>query len=140
MRATPESFSTVLLADVVRFDDLDPTPLVALGTAFTYRRRDPWAIEMRVDNGRTWVRWLFARSLLADGLNTRAGDGDVTVFARDAAVFVLLSNPDDCDVTLRFDRADVERILDRCDQVVPEGDETKAVDWDRELARLGEAA
>jgi hypothetical protein len=128
-----------MLADKVRFDGPDPTVTGTHATKFRYFPADPWAVVFDISHGSGWVRWRFARELLADGVNTSAGEGDVIVFpalAGDSHVFLSLSSPTGS-VTLRFTRRDIEHALDRCEDRVPEGSEHTAVDWDQEWARLG---
>jgi hypothetical protein len=46
-----------------------------------YHPADPYAVTLTLDHGdgRT-TTWTFARSLLADGVNDKAGDGDVRIW------------------------------------------------------------
>lgn len=105
-----------------------------------YKTADPWAVELAVrSGGQNWVSWVFARSLLADALVAggalldRVGDGDVGVIVRGSHVLLELTSPSGHAI-LRLPRGDVDRLLDKAEQLVPEGSET--VDWSRELALL----
>jgi hypothetical protein len=131
-----------MLADRVRFDGAEAAPVGTHATTFRYFPDDPWAVVFDIAQGEGWVRWRFARELLADGVNAPAGQGDVIVFPAltgDAHVFLSLSSPTGS-VTLRYKRRDIEHALDRCEHRVPEGSEHTAVNWDREWARLGQVA
>ncbi|MFE5571257.1 SsgA family sporulation/cell division regulator [Amycolatopsis japonica] len=102
-----------------------------------YRTADPWAVTLEVRSGvRSWVSWVFARCLLSDALVGRSPDGnvgDVVVTVAGSHVLLELSSPSG-HAFLRLRRADVERLLDKAEQLVPEGSES--LDWDREMAWL----
>ncbi|MFD5245664.1 SsgA family sporulation/cell division regulator [Amycolatopsis sp. NPDC058340] len=109
-----------------------------------YKAADPWAVELTVRTAAGWVSWVFARSLLADAVLAdgstfdQIGQGDVRISAPGAHVLLELNSPTGHAV-LRLPRADVERLLDKAEQLVPEGDEV--LDWDREITLLvGEGA
>ena len=107
----------------------------------TYRKRDPFAVQLEVPSGATFVVWLLSRDLLADGLNGPAGLGDVAVnpdvFDPDTYVWVCLFDPAGSgSVQLGFHRADLERALDEMDAIVPAGTEPDLIDWDREWRLL----
>ncbi|WP_051174407.1 SsgA family sporulation/cell division regulator [Amycolatopsis orientalis] len=109
------------------------------GAELLYDASDPWAVTLIVHTGsRGRVHWMFARSLLTDavvagGAYGRVGDGDVGIMVRGSHVLLELTSPSGRAI-LRLPRADVDRLLDEAEQLVPEGSET--VDWRRELALL----
>lgn len=101
---------------------------------------DPWAVTLTVRTGDdNWVPWVFARSLLTDAMVAGGatldpvGDGDVQITAHGSHVLVELDSPSGHAI-LRLPRADVDRLLDEAEQLVPEGSEV--LDLDVELALL----
>ena len=113
----------------------DTAPAVAQ-VELLYRRADPFAVAMNFTNGR---RWRFARDLLADGLDSPVGDGDVLIRPVGAApgrvVEVTLRSPDGRAV-LQFDRTDVALFLRAAFKAVPRGREHEQIDWDTAIAAL----
>ncbi|WP_371497299.1 SsgA family sporulation/cell division regulator [Kitasatospora sp. NBC_00374] len=82
------------------------------------------------------VEWVFARRLLAAGLDEPAGPGDVHVRpAADRRTAVELRAPEGV-ALLHFTTPDLRRFLWRSHLAVPEGEETLNLDPDRELAEL----
>lgn len=69
----------VTLRSAAVFDLLAPrTPAVPVQVELRYDTRDPFAVVAAFRTGRAgWVEWVFSRDLLADGLLTDTGDGDV---------------------------------------------------------------
>ncbi|RZQ64209.1 SsgA family sporulation/cell division regulator [Amycolatopsis suaedae] len=135
---TRRDVAAVLLVDVTSLRGVGVAKRARTDAHLSYRASDPWAVRLAVHTDAGWVGWSFARSLLADGLNGRAGEGDVTVFPHrhgEPFVHVILSSPTGT-ASLRFDRAGVEAFLDRADKAVPEGTEASHVDWTRELDLL----
>lgn len=105
-----------------------------------YRVSDPFAVSLDIPDGGVVVTWLLSRELLADGLDTASGLGDVEVHPDlfdDAVVWVCLFHTDGSGfVLLGFARADLERFLDDTDLMVPAGTEAGRINWTRELALL----
>ncbi|MBB5852511.1 SsgA family sporulation/cell division regulator [Amycolatopsis umgeniensis] len=123
--------------------DLDHV-LATTRANLVYDAADPWAVTLTVRGGDNWVPWVFARSLLTDAMTAggsmldRVGDGDVRITVRGTHVLLELDSPSG-HAYLRLSRADVDRLLDQAEQLVPEGAE--ALDWDQEMALLaGEGA
>ncbi len=118
-----------------------------LRVALRYRVSDPLAVRMGFpaefsldeargpeDDGE--VEWVFARRLLADGLDLPTGLGDVHVRpGQGRYVLVELRSPDGV-ALLRFGAADLRRFLWHSYLVVAEGREHQHLDPDRELAEL----
>ncbi len=105
-----------------------------------YEAADPWAVTLTVRSGDdNWVTWVFARCLLTDAMVAggstldRVGDGDVKITVHGSHVLLELDSPSGHAI-LRLPRADVDRLLDKAEQLVPEGSES--LDLDRELALL----
>lgn len=71
----------VTLRSAAVFDLTTPrTPAVPVQVELRYDTRDPFAVVAAFRTGRAgWVEWVFARELLADGLLTEAGEGDVRI-------------------------------------------------------------
>jgi Streptomyces sporulation and cell division protein, SsgA len=113
---------------------------VPLTASLNYRRDDPYAIRMAFHVGTDDpVEWIFARDLLAVGLDRAAGDGDVRVWPSTAAhqdvLNISLSSP--------FGQAHFEAPLTaltgfllRTYEVVPAGREAEYIDIDGELNDL----
>jgi Streptomyces sporulation and cell division protein, SsgA len=110
---------------------------VPLTASLYYRGDDPYAIRMAFHVGTDDpVEWIFARDLLAEGLDDVAGDGDVRVWPSTAAhrdvLNLALSSP--------FGQAHFEAPLTaltgfllRTFEVVPAGREGEFIDIDIEL-------
>ena len=110
---------------------------VPLTASLYYRGDDPYAIRMAFHVGTDDpVEWIFARDLLAEGLDGTAGDGDVRVWPSTAAhrdvLNLALSSP--------FGQAHFEAPLTaltgfllRTFEVVPAGREGEFIDIEGEL-------
>jgi hypothetical protein len=110
---------------------------VPLTASLYYRGDDPYAIRMAFHVGTDDpVEWIFARDLLAEGLDSVTGDGDVRVWPSTAAhrdvLNLALSSP--------FGEAHFEAPLTamtgfllRTFEVVPAGREGEFIDIDGEL-------
>jgi len=110
---------------------------VPLTASLYYRGDDPYAIRMAFHVGTDDpVEWIFARDLLAEGLDRVVGDGDVRVWPSTAAhrdvLNLALSSP--------FGQAHFEAPLTamtgfllRTFEVVPAGREGEFIDIDGEL-------
>jgi len=115
-----------------------------LTASVCYRDDDPYAIRMSFHVGMDDpVEWLFARDLLAVGMQTPVGDGDVRVWPappgdRDV-LNISLSSP--------FGQAHFEAsltavtgFLRRTYEVVPLGRESDFIDLEGELRDLNRSA
>lgn len=70
----------VILRSTALFELLAPHRRIEVRVELSYDTRDPFAVTTAFHAGRNgWVRWVFARDLLADGLLTESGDGDVRI-------------------------------------------------------------
>ncbi len=98
--------------------------------ALTYLDDDPYAVMMTIHTGETPVIWSFARELLKGG-----GIGDVKVKRVKEKVAVMLSSPSGI-ATLIFKRKDIDAFVHMMYVVVPDGEESDRIDWDKELAYL----
>jgi hypothetical protein len=112
-------------------------PLVA---SLDYCADDPYAIKMSFHVGTDEpVEWIFARELLATGLESRVGDGDVKVWPEDTQgadiVNIALSSP--------FGEAHFEAPMSATAEflrstygIIPAGSESDFIDLDSELDEL----
>lgn len=117
--------------------------LTPVEVVFTYRAANPYAVELAFRTRPTqWVTWRFARDLLAAGMAATSGDGDVRITPdndNDARVWICVTSPAGR-ADFAFARAALEHALDDTEALVPEGTEAELIDWDREIAELGEVA
>lgn len=99
----------------------------------SYLTTDPYAVVLTVPNGKGGsILWTFSRDLLKGG-----GEGDVKVTHGLTVTQVELSNSKD-KATLCFDKAEVEAFARMMYAMVKEGDESRQIDWDKELANFTE--
>ncbi|WP_035793468.1 SsgA family sporulation/cell division regulator [Kitasatospora mediocidica] len=118
-----------------------------LRVTLRYRASDPLAVRMafpaEFSLDEAWgpedgeeVEWVFARQLLATGLELPAGLGDVHVRpARGRAVMVELRAPEGV-ALLRFGAPELRRFLWRSYLSVADGQEDRYLDADGALAEL----
>ena len=108
-----------------------------------YDPSDPFAVSMAigVDCGEP-VIWTFARELLAAGVGTPAGEGDITVEPDLSAGFtgedrmLRITLATDCMATMLAPAERVVEFLVETYSVVPTGTELDRVDFDAEIAAL----
>ncbi|ARH89033.1 hypothetical protein STRMOE7_00245 [Streptomyces sp. MOE7] len=104
-----------------------PVDTLLLSTRFNYRSDDPYAVETVFAHGDLSVSWTFARDLLTDGMQERAGDGDVRVWpststSDGARIFIELSPPAGT-ALVSLPRSSVEEFLNQTTSIVPTGAE-----------------
>jgi Streptomyces sporulation and cell division protein, SsgA len=110
-------------------------PDLVLPVLLRYSAADPYAVRMVLlpdGGGDESVEWMFARTLLTEGLTGPAGEGDVRVRVLGREVCVELAGS--ASVLLPLDGL-VEFLADSY-TVVPTGCESGVGALDRELARL----
>ncbi|CAO5252796.1 MULTISPECIES: SsgA family sporulation/cell division regulator [unclassified Frankia] len=111
----------------------------AVAGTLRYDPADPFAVELILRPGRESITWIFARSLLAEGTQTRAGTGDVRIRPTRtrgrAVVTVSLSSPSGR-ADLELCRSVVTRFLAEIEAQVPTGREGEGVNWEAELRTL----
>ncbi|MFJ8787950.1 SsgA family sporulation/cell division regulator [Streptomyces sp. NPDC102462] len=115
-------------------------PPVPLPAQLRYTATDPYAVCMSLGApSAPSVDWVFARSLLAQGLCRPAGYGDVVVIprhrGRQDTVGVLLRTRHGAAVLEVASRA-VTAFLHRTDALVPPGTEHRHIDLDRVVHHL----
>jgi hypothetical protein len=105
-----------------------------------YHRDDPYAVYLdnHVDLADP-VTWVFGREILAAGLESWAGTGDVSVYPEVGgglrSIVIALSD-NDVTALLRAPAPLVREFLEETQQVVPYGTESAALDLDGLIARL----
>ena len=116
-------------------NDSRPTPV---STRWTYDSSEPYAVTVAfaTERGR-WVEWVFARELLVDGLNERAGEGDLSIRPdSDPDLLVLEIHAPSGNASFLLDRDDTEDFLAETLELVPAGSESTHFDIDALLAEL----
>lgn len=104
-----------------------------------YDPSDPLAVSLAIGTElEDPVVWVFARDLLADGVNHASGEGDITIEpvneAEDREIRITLAT--DCLATMTASRDTVVEFLVAAFTAVPSGSEMDTVDWDAEVAAL----
>jgi Streptomyces sporulation and cell division protein, SsgA len=125
--------------------------IVPLVASLYYSGSDPYAVRMAFHVGTDEpVEWIFARDLLASGIRSRQGEGDVKVWpsAKSCAEPDRLAGGAECTVlnielSSPFGQAHFEApaqamaaFLQRTYQIVPAGQESSFVDIETELNDL----
>ncbi|MDN0196644.1 SsgA family sporulation/cell division regulator [Streptomyces sp. S.PNR 29] len=121
----------------VALADQPPVPLPA---ELRYDRTDPYAVCLSLGATSTGtVDWVFARSLLSEGLHRPMGVGDVLVIPRRCchrqSVRVVVRSPVGATL-LDIAASAVTAFLRQTDLLVPPGTEGLHVDVDRVIAEL----
>lgn len=117
------------------------TPRMELVPAILrYDRADPFAVRMAFPPPATLegveVSWAFARELLAAGIETRAGLGDVQVRPFGYGRTVLEFHAAEGTAMVHIRALDLRRFLRRTYELVPVGCEHLHLDVDHDLAEL----
>jgi hypothetical protein len=118
-----------------------PRADVLLDASLRYDRDDPYAVHLSfpTSSGRHPIEWIFARSLVADGLTVPAGDGDVRIWPAPAdltgPVYVELCSPSGR-ALFAVPRPVLAEFVARCHVLVAPGAEAEYLDLDAELDML----
>lgn len=118
-----------------------PRADVLLDASLRYDRDDPYAVHLSFPTapGREPIEWIFARSLVADGLSMPAGDGDVRIWPSPedlgGPVYVELCSPSGR-ALFAVARPVLADFVQRCHALVPPGSEGTFLDVDAELEML----
>jgi len=111
-----------------------------LDAELRYDKRDPYAVAASFDTGATSVCWVFGRDLLARGLFSPTGEGDVHVWpcldASGRAVTMVELNSPEGKALMQAQSQELSDFLRRAEALVPSGSETMHVDMDQVLAQL----
>ncbi|MPY33498.1 SsgA family sporulation/cell division regulator [Streptomyces adustus] len=109
-------------------------PHVSLPAAFHYHCMDPYAVRLSIGSTSSGtVNWVFALSLLQEGLCRPVGEGDVLVSPRRAShgpVIRTVVRSRFGSAVLDMKAAAVAEFLDRTQELVPPGSEGTYVDID----------
>jgi Streptomyces sporulation and cell division protein, SsgA len=116
---------------VVPGDTLLPVP-----AHLAYDTSDPYAVRATFLAGEDSVEWVFARDLLAAGVNRPVGDGDVHVWPRGPEVVLIALSSPDGKAVLAAPMAKVAGFVARTYELVAAGDESRHVDVEAAIARL----
>lgn len=130
---------TVIRSPAV-FELISPdAPAVPVNVELTYSSRDPYAVQASFRTGpESSVDWVFARDLLADGLMSSAGSGDVRVQpmpSDPSKVELELMSPSGHALFTTCART-LGAFLDRTYQAVPPTTEYSWLDLDVALGQL----
>jgi Streptomyces sporulation and cell division protein, SsgA len=104
-----------------------------------YDPHDPLAVTLAIGTEcDSPVIWVFARDLLAEGVNSASGEGDITVEPGNNADTreVRITLATDCLATMIADRNKVLEFLVASFTAVPSGTEMDRIDFDAEIAAL----
>jgi hypothetical protein len=117
--------------------DQGSVPLVA---SLYYGAEDPYAIRMAFQVGTDEpVEWIFARDLLAVGMEGPAGEGDVQIWPSDSdgheLLNIALSSPFG-EAHFEARRSSTAAFLTRTYEVIAPGHEADHIDVDSELDEL----
>lgn len=98
--------------------------------SISYITTDPYAVVLTIPDARGSIMWTFSRDLLKGG-----GEGDVKVTHGLTLTKIELSNTKQT-ATLTFNKYEVDTFLRMVYAMVKDGDESRQIDWDKELSRL----
>jgi len=118
-----------------------PRADVELQASLRYDRDDPYAVHLSFATwpGRDPIEWIFARSLVSDGLTVPAGDGDVRIWPSpedlSGPVYVELCPPSGR-ALFAVPRPVLADFVARCHGLVPPGAESAYLHLDAELDLL----
>ncbi|MFD9700423.1 SsgA family sporulation/cell division regulator [Lentzea sp. NPDC059081] len=121
---------TVTVVEFVRPDG----SMESMNVDLHYRSDDPHAVTMRFHTRDQESTWLVGRELLADGLMSPAGMGDVRLRPADGDVLVLELLTEDSHAVFHLSADELGRFLDSTYAAVPAGGEV--VDFDLLLKDL----
>ncbi|WP_338692866.1 SsgA family sporulation/cell division regulator [Streptomyces sp. Q6] len=109
---------------------------VAVDSVFTYDPCDPLVVTVAFQAADEWpVRWAVARDLIADGLATRSGEGDVALWplydlgSDPVSVCLRVSNPGGT-ALFEIPYEPIAAWLDETYGLVARGGELDGVEWD----------
>jgi hypothetical protein len=103
-----------------------------------YTTHDPLAVHMGLAvDGAGAVEWVFSRDLLRDALIAPSGSGDIHIFPVPQGVVIDLFSPHGS-ARLLADALELADFVDEMYQTVADGDESRYMDLDAELAALQE--
>ncbi|AUG81576.1 SsgA family sporulation/cell division regulator [Kitasatospora sp. MMS16-BH015] len=105
-----------------------------------YRVEDPYAVRLvfgaRCSLSDEPVVWVFARQLLADGLDGATGLGDVRVWPHDPEQMVVELRSATASALMLIGTDEIRVFLAAAHGLVPPGGEGDLIDWDTAIAEL----
>ncbi|KJS56986.1 SsgA family sporulation/cell division regulator [Streptomyces rubellomurinus] len=107
-----------------------------LDVAWSYRPDDPCVISLDFRGSGSDAVWELSRDLLAAGVRTPAGEGDVHVSPFDGTRTLIALGGVEGVALLAVRTEELDRFLAATDELVPAGSEHSRIDWDHDLARL----
>lgn len=113
-------------------------PVIPVHTRFSYYRSDPWAVTFSFRTGaHGFVDWTMGRQLLADGLLTDVGAGDVRIgpVPGEHRTSMCVESPSG-KALFHFDSDELHELLALTTALVPWGHEHDHVDLDTEIRAL----
>jgi hypothetical protein len=136
-KPSPRTTTTIRATVPFLSGDAQSEPLEGL---LVFDPADPFAVVMHLEARSGTVVWTFARELLAEGLYTPSGDGDVQVWPclsqnGSAVVIIELSSPDGT-AMLQAPSRTISRFLGDTEKVVPSGEESLHLLLDSLITRL----
>lgn len=127
-----ETVSAELEVAFVTPDDV----LIPLNVSLYYTSRDPYAVRVAFHVGTDKpTEWIFARDLLAQGLMTCAGVGDVQIWPSSGGVSLQLCTPTGS-ARFQVPAAEIAAFLEATYELVELGEEHREIDIEAELALL----
>jgi sporulation and cell division protein SsgA len=139
MDKTPRSTTaTTVRASVPFISGESQTELIEGELVFDHT--DPYAVVMHLEAKSGTVTWTFARELLAEGLYTPVGDGDVQVWpclsnTGEAVVIIELRSPDGM-ALIQAPTRTVHAFVARAEEIVPAGQESTHLALDSLISQL----
>ncbi|WP_285754129.1 SsgA family sporulation/cell division regulator [Lentzea sp. NBRC 105346] len=109
---------------------------VPVDVELAYRAEDPHAVSMTFRMAEQETTWLVSRDLLADGLITRSGGGDVRLRPYTSEMAVLELCSDNGHAVFHVRSSELQAFLNSTYDVVAPGRESDHFDFDAELRRL----
>jgi hypothetical protein len=133
MDKTLQGTHTETVFELIQLDDR-PVPVDA---DLNYNAQQPHSVRLTLAlAGSDPVTWLIGRGLLADGLTTRTGDGDIRLMplSEDAALLELRST--EMQAWFRIPTREIAEFLADTYEVVPRNRESEWLDLDSALIKL----
>lgn len=114
-------------------------PALPLSVTMRYHLKDPYAVSVAFSGADEEIVWVFARDLLAEGLDFPRGQGDVQIRPEQRGgrrlVMICLTSPDGT-AELEVDSEKVREFVLATEATVPRGSEHTVIDLDSELSGL----
>lgn len=109
---------------------------VPVDVELAYRADDPHAVAVTFRMGERQTTWLMSRDVLADGLITTSGTGDVRLRPHNSTTAVLELSSDNGHAVFHVRSSELQEFLNSTYDVVAPGRESDHFDFDAELRQL----